>query len=151
MGCSPGGRRVLDAQPHVELGICQNGAGASRGRRLRARVYRAPVLLRARDHWDRREISGLTMKLRTRSRWWPVAAIALLALPAFGQQALRSGEGIFTVSFQGGYGARFNGQYLLAGESVPRKLEGAVPTELKIIGTDFHLTVQNQTSGKIPE
>jgi hypothetical protein len=75
----------------------------------------------------------------------------VLTLASHGQSVLHSGEGIFTVSFQGGYGARFKGQYLLAGESVPRKLEGVVPTEIKIIGTDFHLTVQNQTSGKVPE
>jgi hypothetical protein len=81
---------------------------------------------------------------------WLAAAIALLSLPAF-SQAIHSGEGIFTVSIQGGYGVRFKGQYLSAGESIPRKLEGVVPTEIKIIGTDFHLTVQNQTSGRIPE
>ena len=85
-----------------------------------------------------------------------IAAIVLMALPAFSQgpQVLRSGEQIFTVSVRGGMGVRFRGSCLSTaadGTSVTTKLEGFVPAEFKIVGAAVYLTVQNLTGGTQPE
>jgi hypothetical protein len=85
-----------------------------------------------------------------------IAAIALLALPAFSQgpQVVHSGESIFTVSVRGGQGVRFRGDCLSTtgeGASVSTTLEGGVPAEFKVIGAAIYLTVQNVTRGTYPE
>jgi hypothetical protein len=85
-----------------------------------------------------------------------IAAVVLLALPAFSQgpQVVHSGEAIFTISVRGGQGVRFRGSSLSTtgeGPSVTTRLDGAVPAEFKIIGAAVYLTVQNLTGGKEPE
>lgn len=85
-----------------------------------------------------------------------VAAIALLALPAFSQgpHVFHSGEEIFTISVRGGNGVQFRGSCLSTtseGASVTTKLEGVVPAEFTITGKAMYLTVQNLTGGREPE
>ena len=84
---------------------------------------------------------------------WLAAVISLLAA-ARCQNILHSGEEIFVISVRGGNGVSFRGSCLAttsAGESNKTKLEGTVPAEFKVIGTDVYLTVQNQAGGKAPE
>jgi hypothetical protein len=85
-----------------------------------------------------------------------IAAITLLALPAFAQSQVvfHSGEAVFTISVRGGNGVKFRGSCLSTpseGASVTTKLEGVVPAEFKVVGTALYLTVQNLTGGKEPE
>lgn len=86
-----------------------------------------------------------------------IAALAVvvgLSEAARCQDILHSGEEIFVISVRGGNGISFRGSCLAttgAGESNKTKLEGTVPAEFKVIGTDVYLTVQNQAGGKAPE